>query len=439
MSDWFALHAPGLQVTDLEMPGPALHRKMPDLLSKVDVDKQDTRDAIDRCAKNVLKLIHDVGPLGYTENPEMEREKSVDVNAVGPTIRQIGAEGAVLLKNKENVLPIVPRKGLKIACIGSPWVDAVQSGGGSANLTPQKVLQPLKTLRDALHETGVTIEHHRGCDIHNFLPGLAASTYVTYYSGRSPGQGELIGTQTIEGANMSTWHPRPDGLQANNWWAHAKVELDRCSIPGHHRFGLIALGNLTVKASSTPENHSPVTWDYTGEQDLFEYFLNPARVWGEYHLPMSQDERVVLEIDYVPLQLDDTIKHTLAGGFQVGFELEKDEDQEISNAAELAKSADIALILSALGKDWESEGFDRSTMHLPRKQDQLITAVSKVQPRSVLLNITGSPIETPWLQQLAGFVQVWYGGQEGAESLVDILLSRGEAPASGRLASTWRK
>lgn len=439
MSDWFALHAPALETTDLEMPGPALQRKMPGLLDKVDVCRPEIRAALDRCARRVLQLVHDVGPLGYDEKPEREKERSVDVNEVGPTIRKIGAEGAVLLKNEGNILPIEPRKGLRVACIGAPWVDAVQSGGGSANLTPQKVMQSLATWKQALQGHDVTVEHHRGCDIHNFLPELPASTYVEYYRGRTPGQGDLLGKETLQNSTMSTWQPRPKGVEPNDFWVRASVDMAPCPQAGRHRLGLIALGNIKMRATSMQEKGRTLEWDYTGEQDLFEYFLNPARVWGEYPLAIEKGEQIRLSFDYVPLHLDDTIKHTLAGGFQLGFELEKDEDKEIANAAKLAQAADVALVLTAFGKDWESEGFDRPNMRLPRRQDSLVHAVAAAQPRSVVLNCTGSAVEMPWREQVAGIVQTWYGGQEGAASLVDILLGRGEAPVSGRLASTWRE
>lgn len=435
-SDWFSLHAPGLNVTDLEMPGPALHRKMPDLLDKVDIDDPAVQKAIDRCALQLLDLVHKTGRLGYSKSPEEEKEKSIDVNKVGPSIRRIAAEGSVLLKNTKDVLPIEPRKGLRIACIGSPWTDPVQSGGGSANLTPQKVLEPLATLKDAVGKDGVRISHHRGCDIHNFLPLLKTKMYIQYFSGRSPGSGNLIGEQEVDVAHMSTWHPRPNGLQPNDWWMRARLELPPCEKAGCHRFGLTALGRVSVKASQGTRP-AQTTWHYEGEQNIFEYFLNPARIWGLYQLPMAQDERVAFTVDYVPIELDDTIKDTFAGGFQIGFEHEQDEDKIIEEAAQVANEADVAIVLTALGKDWESEGFDRPDMRLPRKQNQLVEAITKKQPATIVLNITGSPVEMPWREQVAGIVQVWYGGQEGAEALMDVLLARGDAPASGRLASTW--
>ncbi|MCO5555860.1 hypothetical protein L7F22_009405 [Adiantum nelumboides] len=90
------------------------------------------------------------------------------------------------------------------------------------------------------------------------------------------------------------------------------------------------------------------------------------------------------------------------------------------------------------GKDWESEGFDRSNILLPRRQDDLVNQITKSSPgKTIILNLTGSVVEMPWIKDATGIVQCWYGGQEGAESLSDILLARGEAPASGRLAHVW--
>jgi beta-glucosidase len=47
---------------------------------------------------------------------------------------------------------------------------------------------------------------------------------------------------------------------------------------------------------------------------------------------------------------------------------------------------------------------------------------------------TGSPVEMPWAAQAPALLQTWFGGQEMAEALVDVLL--GDAEPGGRLPVT---
>jgi beta-glucosidase len=429
MSDWFALHGHGIKATDLEMPGPSRFRDVAGvkaLLKRGDLSEADVDDR----AIRVLELVEKVAPLGYRSSPSEEKEGSVDLAKVSETIRRIGAEGAVLLKNQDGILPVDPKGGLRIACIGRPWVQAVQSGGGSANLTPQQVIQPLDALKRALRDDDVHIDHHDGCDIHNFPPLLPAKTVVEYFEGRTPGQGKLIGSRTLTQVEVGVNSAKPKGLEANNFWLRATFDVD-FKHKGTHTLAPICVGSLQISSNRGDK------WDFQGEQNLFEYALNPAKLWGRLKLTTGENERISFTVDYLPQLLEDAFKMTLMSGFQVAFEYEKDEEEEMQQAVKMARGADIALIMTATGKDWESEGFDRPNLGLPRKQDDLVDQVSKAQPDTVVLNITGSVVRMPWKDQVKGIVQCWFGGQEGGEALVDIILARGRAPASGKLPNTW--
>lgn len=126
-----------------------------------------------------------------------------------------------------------------------------------------------------------------------------------------------------------------------------------------------------------------------------------------------------------------------AFGFRVGFERQIDADAALVEASELASQCDMAIVMTATGKDFESEGFDREDLRLPRRQDDLITAVAKAQSNTVVLNQTGSVVEMPWIDEVKGLIQAWFGGQETGWAICDVLLGQGRAPASGRFAQMW--
>jgi beta-glucosidase len=75
---------------------------------------------------------------------------------------------------------------------------------------------------------------------------------------------------------------------------------------------------------------------------------------------------------------------------------------------------------------------DRTDLHLPAEQVELITAVAKANTRTVVALMGGGVIVTsPWDQQVAGLLLLWYPGQEGGNALAEILL--GQVSPSGRL------
>jgi beta-glucosidase len=78
-------------------------------------------------------------------------------------------------------------------------------------------------------------------------------------------------------------------------------------------------------------------------------------------------------------------------------------------------------------------------MKLPANgsQDRLIEAVCAVNPSVVVINSTGGPIEMPWLNKVKAVIQVWFGGQESGNSIVDVLL--GTVNPGGKLPMSFPK
>ena len=111
------------------------------------------------------------------------------------------------------------------------------------------------------------------------------------------------------------------------------------------------------------------------------------------------------------------------------------EDGGIDEAVAAAKDADVAVIFAGLPDVFESEGYDRSHMRMPKCQDELIAAVVAVQPNTVVVLHNGSPVECPWAKDTAAILEMYLGGQ-GVGDACDQLLW-GEANPCGRLAETF--
>jgi beta-glucosidase len=73
-------------------------------------------------------------------------------------------------------------------------------------------------------------------------------------------------------------------------------------------------------------------------------------------------------------------------------------------------------------------------MDLPGEQDELIRRICEANPRTVVVLNCGAPVTMPWHDDPAAILAIWFGGQEMAPALGDVLC--GEAEPGGRLPCT---
>ena len=123
--------------------------------------------------------------------------------------------------------------------------------------------------------------------------------------------------------------------------------------------------------------------------------------------------------------------------YEEAFPADRDEIDEAAfdRAVRAAAEAETAVIFAGLPDSFESEGYDRSHMRLPACQNELIRRVLAVQKRVVVVLHCGSPVETPWADDVPAVLCLYLGG-EGVGEAADALLY-GDANPSGRLAETW--
>jgi beta-glucosidase len=117
-----------------------------------------------------------------------------------------------------------------------------------------------------------------------------------------------------------------------------------------------------------------------------------------------------------------------------GAKVQYDPGTDISSAAGLAKTADVAIVFA---HQWESEGMDLETLSLPEHQDDLIAEVAVANPHTIVVLETGSPVTMPWAGQVAGILEAWYPGTRGAEAVASILF--GDVNPSAKLPITFPK
>lgn len=125
-------------------------------------------------------------------------------------------------------------------------------------------------------------------------------------------------------------------------------------------------------------------------------------------------------------------------GGRIGFlENPGNLDEFFQEAIDLTQKSDIAIVVVGKDHEWETETSDMVSMDLPGRSNELIEAVASVNPNTIVVNQTGSPIRMPWKDQVSAIVQAWYQGQEQGNCLADVLL--GAVNPSGKLPITFPK
>lgn len=112
-----------------------------------------------------------------------------------------------------------------------------------------------------------------------------------------------------------------------------------------------------------------------------------------------------------------------------------DEQAEFDRAASLAAESDVAVVVVGTNEEVESEGFDRTGLALPGRQDELVRAVAAANPRTVVVVNSGAPVLLPWADDVAAVLVSWFPGQEFGNALADVLT--GAVEPGGRLPVSW--
>ena len=110
-------------------------------------------------------------------------------------------------------------------------------------------------------------------------------------------------------------------------------------------------------------------------------------------------------------------------------------EPSIQDAVDAARKADVAVVFIGASESSESEGFDRTTLSLFGRQNELVEAVADANPRTIVILQTGAPVTIPWNEKVPSILQAWLPGEEGSNALTNILL--GKVNPSGKLPVTF--
>lgn len=405
VSDWFGIGSTAGSARaglDLEMPGPAriFGPALADAVRAGEVDEA----LVDA---QVARLLGALDRRGALDGRGEEPERSVDRPEHRALAREAATESIVLLRN-EGLLPLDPAALRTLAVIGPNAGRAQIMGGGSAKLRPHYAVTPLEALRERF--AGVEVVHERGGDIDRTVPQIAAPFTVAFDGGE-----EVV--HRDDGLLMF------DGLDARDFTFRAVAEVTPAE-SGPHTFTLVQAGGARV---------------IVGGRVVLDGIASPPPR-GEGLIGMASEE-VAAEVELAaggPVEV--VVEYTSAGapaglrGAKVGLRPPAPEDP-IGRAARAAAGADAVVLVVGTDDEWESEGSDRTTMSLPGEQDELVERVLAANPDTVVVVNAASPVTMDWAPRARAVLVSWFGGQEMAGAIADVLA--GDAEPAGRLPTTF--
>jgi beta-glucosidase len=407
MSDWFATRstAPAARAAlDLAMPGP--HSPWGEALVEAVRAGEVEEALIDDKLERILRLAE--------RTADVSRAPQLGDEEVAGTLRRAAAAGFVLARN-DGLLPLA--KPEHVAVLGPNAAAARTLGGGSATVFPPYVVSPLDGLRAAL---GGEVTHGVGATPTARIP-VAGAPWVEEVEVRFLGEdGSVLREERRPGCAF-TWLDALEGV--------ARVEV-------RGRLQAMDAGTYAVAVSGVGTHRLSVGGEqvFAGEltlppgADMVEGLMIPPQAVHEVAMGAGETTELLVE------------REVSEGGLGLIFQLNVrpprgSDDEEIARAVELARAADVAVVVVGTTEEVESEGFDRESLALPGRQDELVRRVAEANPRTVVVVNAGAPVLLPWADDVAAILLAWFPGQEFGNALADVLL--GEAEPGGRLPVTW--
>jgi beta-glucosidase len=428
MSDWHATRSTvdaGNAALDLAMPGPQSPWGA-DLVAAVR-DGRVAQGAVDDKLIRLLRLAERVGALDDAEPlppPELP---------VGRELREAASAGFVLVRNEGDLLPLRPETLTRVAMIGPNAAEARTLGGGSATVIPPYTIAPLDGLRAAVPGS-VTVDHAVGTWVRNRL-AVAPVDLVSDPETGEPGvavrllrsDGSELARELRRRAHLTWLGGLFGGDVAEGEVARVEVTARvTAKESGTHTIGVSGIGPFVITIGGEVVFDGVISPD-PGLATHEAMLLLPQ--WSTT-VDLEAGASVDVRATYQTPDPDVSIK--------LEFNVEPPHlspGEDLAKAVELARNADVAVVVVGTTDEVESEGFDRKSLALPGRQDELVRAVLDANPRTVVVVNSGAPVTLPWAEEVPAILLTWFPGQEFGNALADVLL--GAVEPGGRLPVTW--
>ena len=421
MSDWTSTYdAVGAANggLDLEMPsGKFLNREK--LLPAIR-QGQVSVATIDDKVRRILRVAIQFGWLDH-EQTDLTISR---YNREGDQVAlQAAREGAVLLKNDGNLLPLKKDAVKSILVVGPDAHPGVPVGGGSAHVVPFEAVSFLQGISDYV---GNAVQVFYSPGIPTVQEMAALKSFSTTASGGTLGfKAEHFTNPELQGAPFFTrTEERVDfGPPPSKKTLPGEALSSRWT--GYYTPS--AAGKYDLFVSSTGEDGGYYRVFVDDKIELDDWTTS-KEVLGVATLTFdTSPHKVVLE--------HHGQSEWLGGRLHMG--IAREGTYVLPDAKKLAAKADVVVVAVGFDPLSESEGADR-TFRLPPGQDELIQEMTAANKNTIVVLTSGGGTDmNRWLDRVPALLEAWYPGQEGGKVAAEILF--GDVNPSGRLAATFER
>ncbi|MGC4232857.1 MAG: glycoside hydrolase family 3 C-terminal domain-containing protein [Niabella sp.] len=378
-------------------------------------DGQIRQKKIDDAVARVLRAKFE---LGLFEQPYVS-EKEAQIQYQHKSIaKQAALESFVLLKNDNNVLPLL-KNIKKLAVIG---IDAEEARLGGYSGPGNQKISILSGLKNKLgHKTEILYAPGPGREEHAWqvLPkkmlwhkenGKLVAGLISKVFDNIELKGTPVYTSVDEDINKLWTLSKPTEKLNDHFYSVMWEGMIKTNKTGIFKIGLsgndgyrLYLNNQLLIDNWKKESFRDILVSYNFEKGK-EY---PIKV--EYYEPVAN------------------------GKIQLIWEEYDERDQKINEAKAIAQNADAVVVVAGIE---EGEFRDRAMLSLPGKQEALIKEIAKTGKPVTVILIGGSAITmSNWIHDVKAIIMAWYPGEEGGHAIADVLT--GDYNPSGRLPVTF--
>jgi beta-glucosidase len=376
--------------------------------------------------------------LGMWDPPEMVPytkidEKLLDGPAHRALARKLADESMVLLKN-DGVLPL-KTSGIKIAVVG-PLANQTKVLLGNYNGTPTHTVSVMEGLKAEF--PSARIEFAEGT---KFLSKEASPVPAALLStGGKPGVETTY--RVMDATALMGTAPPPAPLAS-------RIDPD-IGVPAGPAPPEVA-GKTSVIVQSVATLTPTETGDYNlgirGENFYrasldsrvvtMNYMMNGiSTTLGRVHLEKGKSYTVKVEYPLLPE----------GAGAKPRLVWAKFHAKPSTEAVAAAKDADVVVAVVGITSELEGEempvdeegfkGGDRTSLDLPKPEQELLEAVAATGKPLVVVLMNGSALSVNWAKEHANAIlEAWYSGEEGGAAVAETL--SGKNNPAGRLPVTF--
>jgi len=358
------------------------------------------------------------------------RSEENDTNAHRELALKVARESIVLLKNKDNLLPLKQKYGT-IAVIG-PNADSLDALEGNYHGTPSKYVTVLEGIRQRFAQSKIIYVDGTGL-IGPATRAIQASVLYTDDSHKNHGmKAEYFSNIKLEGPPFLS---RTDDT----------VDFD--SVPSGISRELSQHYSVRWTGVLVPPETGDYLVGFMG-RDGYRVWLDGdlvAEDWTTHRPASTRTKKIHLEKDHAYTVKVEYFHARSAAEAHLVWSM---PGWQGPDALDAARSADVVIMVLGLSAkiegeemDVHAEGFaggDRTSLDLPAPQEQLLESIYALGKPTVLVLMSGSAVAVNWADKnLPAIMQAWYPGEEGGTAVAEALA--GDFSPAGRLPVTFYK